>query len=484
MAAERTANDRPTLSVVIPVYNERVFLKELLRRVLATEIDKEIILVDDCSTDGTRDQLRELAADPAPWEALGKAPASIRVLFHEQNQGKGGALRTGIRQARGAITLIQDADLEYNPQDYPRLLAPILSGNADVVYGSRFRGDVVRVHYFWHALGNQALTLLSNMFTNLCLTDMETCYKVFKTEIVQGLPIRCNRFGFEPEITAKVAKLGCRIYEVPISYSGRTYEEGKKITWWDGVKALLTIVRFSIVDDLYDESAGPAPVRTLLGAGRYNHWLFQQCQPFIGRRVLELGANVGDITKYLMDRDRIVCADSDPTFLRELRRKFSQQSNARVVEYRLEQPQEIVRLVQEEAIDTVLTVNLLPSAEDDARLVAAVHDALPRAGRAVFVVPAHRNLFSRLDELLRYRRRYDRAEIVALFERAGFTIVHVGYLNWLGAIGWAVNGRLLRARRLPTRQIRWFDRLLFFVRLERWLPFPFGLSLLIVGRKT
>jgi glycosyltransferase involved in cell wall biosynthesis len=223
------------LTVVIPVYNEVHTLLHLIDRVQEVAVDKDIVLVDDCSTDGTRELLRSTTF-----------PANVRVLYHERNQGKGAALRTGFAAATGDVVLIQDADLEYDPREYPKLLKPIEEGRADVVFGSRFAGgETHRVLYFWHFMGNKFLTLCSNAFTNLNITDMETCYKVFRREVLQKITVEENRFGFEPEITAKIAKLRVRIYEVGISYDGRTYEEGKKIGWKDGVRALWCIVKYN-----------------------------------------------------------------------------------------------------------------------------------------------------------------------------------------------------------------------------------------------
>ncbi len=228
----------PDISVVIPCYNEASTIETLLEAVRASEIPhKEILVVDDGSTDGTREKLRLLEGQP-----------DLRVIFHERNQGKGAALRTGFQAATGDVVIVQDADLEYDPKEYPKLLAPIRAGKADVVYGSRFAGgESHRVLYFWHYAANKLLTLFSNMFTNLNLTDMETCYKAFRREVIQKIDLREERFGFEPEITAKVARMGCRIYEVGISYSGRTYAEGKKIGWRDGLRAIWCIVRYNLL---------------------------------------------------------------------------------------------------------------------------------------------------------------------------------------------------------------------------------------------
>jgi len=226
------------ISVVIPVYNEVGTIKEIVSRVQAVGLEKEIIIVDDRSTDGTLEHLHEIS----------QTQENIKLICHDHNQGKGAALRTAFECVTGDIVIIQDADLEYDPREYPVLLEPILDGRADVVYGSRFLGGPHRVLFFWHYVGNKFLTLLSNMLTNLNLTDMETCYKAFKREVLNDLKLKSNRFGFEPEFTAKIAKKGFRVYETSISYSGRTYAEGKKIGWKDGVKAIFAIIWFRIFD--------------------------------------------------------------------------------------------------------------------------------------------------------------------------------------------------------------------------------------------
>ncbi len=225
------------ISVVIPVYNERNTILEVLRRVREVDLPKEVIVVDDFSTDGTRELLAALPASD-----------DLRILLQPRNLGKGAALRAGFQEVRGDIVIVQDADLEYDPSEYPILIQPILAGKADVVYGSRFLGGPHRVLFFWHYLGNKFLTTLSNMMTDLNLTDMETCFNVFRADVLRKIKLRENRFGFEPEFTAKIAKARCRVYEVPISYSGRDYSEGKKIGWKDGVAAIYFIVKYRLVD--------------------------------------------------------------------------------------------------------------------------------------------------------------------------------------------------------------------------------------------
>jgi glycosyltransferase involved in cell wall biosynthesis len=238
----------PTVSLVIPVYNEIRTLQELLRRVVAVDFPKELVIVDDCSTDGSREWLEQLAAKglAAIEGAKPRNKNSFAVRFQPKNSGKGAALRRGFEESTGDIVIVQDADLEYDPNDIPRVIKPILDGNADVVFGSRFTGETRRVLYYWHAVVNHALTTLSNMTSGLNLTDMETCYKAFRREVLRSFTLKEDRFGIEPELTARVGRANVRVYEVPISYFGRTYEEGKKIGWKDGVRAIYAIAKYGV----------------------------------------------------------------------------------------------------------------------------------------------------------------------------------------------------------------------------------------------
>src|SRR5258706_4781383 len=315
--------DRMLLSILIPVYNERTVVEKSLSLVLAAPLpenmERELVVVDDCSTDGTG----------AILEMLARYDTRIRLLRHEVNQGKGAAVRTAIEHAAGDFCLVQDADLEYDPSEYSRLLRPLLDGRADAVFGSRYLvGDQTRVLPFWHSMINKYLTLLSNMFCNLNLTDMETCYKVFRTDLLKSIPIRSNRFGFEPEITMKSAKRKLRIYEVPISYHGRTYEEGKKIGWKDGVKALGVILHFWLIDDLYVAPYGRAFLNNLTGTPQYLSWLARTLRPYLGDTVLEIGAGIGNIAWRLMSRRlHYVAAERDPLYLHALHNRFLRTPN-------------------------------------------------------------------------------------------------------------------------------------------------------------
>src|SRR5580698_1714776 len=343
------------LSILIPVYNERTVVAKSLALVLSAPLpenmERELVIVDDCSTDGTSDILQHLAdADPR-----------IRLITKAVNQGKGAAVRTAIEHATGDFCLVQDADLEYDPNEYVKLLRPLLDGRADAVFGSRYlAGEQTRVLPFWHSMINKVLTITSNMFSNLNVTDMETCYKVFRTDLLKSIPIRSDRFGFEPEITMKTSKRKLRVYEVPISYHGRTYEEGKKIGWRDGVKAMGVILYFWLVDDLYVASYGRGLLNSLTGTPQYLSWLTRVLRPHLGDSVLECGAGLGNLTGRLMARKLFyVAGEKDPLYLHALRNRFLRTPNVTVVQLDPEDPADY--RPWKEKFDSALCVNLLES---------------------------------------------------------------------------------------------------------------------------
>ena len=321
------------LSVIIPVYNEQYTFPSLFEKVRLTElpegVSREIIVVDDASSDRSWDVIQK-ATEPHP---------DITVTCRQEtNQGKGAALRRGIDLATGDMILFQDADLEYDPSYYCSLVLPILTGDADVVYGSRFaNSEVRRVLFFWHTIGNKVLTLSSNMLTNLNLTDMETGYKVARSQILKSIPIRCDRFGVEPELTAKFAKRRCRIYEVPISYHGRTYAEGKKITWWDGVKAFAVILRFHFQDDAYSATHGHDILHSLSKTHRFNRWMADTIRPWVGDHVLEIGSGLGNLSLQLLPRESYVASDIDDIYLDFLGNHFADRAHVSVEHINLEQ---------------------------------------------------------------------------------------------------------------------------------------------------
>ncbi|HXQ21636.1 MAG TPA: glycosyltransferase, partial [Candidatus Acidoferrales bacterium] len=297
------------LSVVMPVYNERYLVAESIRRVLAVEsplISRlDLIVVDDGSTDGTRELLRTIAA---------QHPERITYIEHDRNRGKGAAVNTGLARAEGSVTMVHDADLEYNPQDLPKLMVPFQRDGADAVYGSRFlAGDYRRVLFYRHSIGNRLLTGICNLLTDLSFTDMETCYKAIRTRLFQSIPIRSRDFRMEPELTFKLAKRGARIFEVPISYAGRTYDEGKKIGFRDAVLAFGTMLHWWLIDDIYKpDEYGSNILVGMSNAPNFNRWIADTVRPFVGARVLELGAGIGNLTRALLPRDAYTVSEVNP----------------------------------------------------------------------------------------------------------------------------------------------------------------------------
>lgn len=465
-------------SILIPVYNERYLVAELVRRVLAAplphQLSRELIIVDDGSTDGTREVLHTLAA---------QHPQTIRCIEHPRNMGKGAAIRTAIDAATGEFAVFQDADLEYDPNDYCKLLAPLLSGHADVVYGSRFlTAERRRVLYFWHSLGNNLLTMMSNMFTDLNLTDMETCYKAFRTQILKSIPIRCNGFGIEPEITAKVAKRGLRIYEVPINYDGRTYGEGKKITWRDGYRALFVILKYWLIDDIYEEKTGHDNLSSLSKAHRFNKWMAESViRPYIGARVLEIGSGIGNIAVQLMPRDRYVTSDFDDLHLDVLKSMALRRPNVEARRIDAQDPQHFKDLHNQ--FDSVVCINVLEHIPDSHAALRNIYDALEPGGRVVVLVPQGQWLYSPMDRAVEHVKRYSKKELAEALAQTGFEVEHMLNFNRIGIIGWTLNSKILRRSKMAKYQLKMYDSLVWLWRRIDWLLPWHGLSLIGVARK-
>jgi SAM-dependent methyltransferase len=465
------------LTILMPVYNERTVVERCISQVLVAPIpenmERELVIVDDCSTDGTWDILQRLA-DSSP---------QIRLFRHEKNSGKGAAVRTAIQQASGDFALIQDADLEYDPFEYPRLLRPLLDGHADAVFGSRYlAGEQTRVLPFWHSMINKGLTLVSNMFCNLNLTDMETCYKVFRTDLLKSIPIRSDRFGFEPEIVMKSAKRRFRIYEVPISYHGRTYEEGKKIGWRDGLKALGVILKFWVIDDLYSSPYGRGVLNNLTGTPQYLSWLARTLRPYVGDAVLEVGAGIGNLSGRLMGRRMLyVAAEKDPLHLHALRNRFLRTPNVVVQRMSPEDPEDVAGM--ENCFNTVLCVNVLEYLDDPAAAVARLRSTLKPGGLLVILVPQGAGLFGSLDRRLGHKRRYSPSEVRTLLESQGLVVEKVDQFNKAGTPPWWAYSKLLGSKNINKPVLKIFDKTVWLWSRLDWLMPWRGLSLIGVGRR-
>lgn len=462
------------LSVLIPVFNERWTLPEIVARVIDAPIDLELelIVVDDGSSDGSAEVAQQLAAKDA----------RITVVRHPQNRGKGAAIRTAIEHMTGDVAVVQDADLEYDPVDYPVLLQPILDGRADAVFGSRFVGHPRRVLFFWHSLVNRFLTLVSNMLNDLNLTDMETCYKAVRSDVLKALRLKSNSFTFEPELTCRLAQFQARIYEVPVSYAGRTYQEGKKIGAIDGIKALAAMFYYRFVDTRFSHHRGYNILVSVSRASGYSGWILDQVRRYLGTRVLEAGSGIGNLSPAFLNSERLVLTDYEPMYLEALRRRFGRRRNVRVDHVDLTNPDDFEGL-REEHLDTVFCSNVLEHLEPDEEVLSSFFRILAPGGHCVIVVPAGPRLYTVLDRALGHHRRYTAGQLQERMAAAGFEVVFSRRFNRLGALAWFVSGRLFRRDHLSPRQMIWFDRLLPLVKLlDRVLPAP-GMSLIVVGRK-
>ncbi|HYP06584.1 MAG TPA: bifunctional glycosyltransferase/class I SAM-dependent methyltransferase [Bryobacteraceae bacterium] len=463
------------VSVLVPVYNEEEFAGVLLERVLAAPLPGnctlEVIVVDDGSTDASFEVITRMAEEHS---------GVITVIRHPGNQGKGASIRTAIEHATGDIGLIQDADLEYDPAEYPKLLQPLVEGRADAVFGSRFvfAGER-RVLYYWHSVANKLLTTLCNLAADTNLTDIETGYKAFRLSLVKSIPLRSNRFGIEPELTIKLAQRGSRIYEVPVSYHGRTYAEGKKIGFLDAVWAGFTILRFGFSRDIYIDH-DKTILDSLADTRRFNRWMADVIAPYVGQRVLEIGAGIGNLTQCLSPkRHRYIAIDIDAEHLARLRTRFLYRKNVQTKLGNLLCAEDLREYAQ--SMDTVVCLNVLEHVEDDAAALRNIHDTLVPNGKAILLVPQGPSLFGTLDETLGHCRRYTEEELKAKMEAAGFRIECVLGFNRITRPGWYWNGRILRRRTFGRAQLWIFDRLVWlWRRIDEKLPWP-PISIIAIG---
>ena len=479
------SNRRVSLSILVPVYNERYLVVESLARLGVLEKDQtlsriEVIVVDDGSVDGTREVLDAIAASRRDTERF-----TWKFLRHEKNAGKGSAIRTALGHATCEISIIHDADLEYDPADISRIMKVFLQHDADAVFGSRFAGaEVRRILMYRHQLANKFLTLLCNFVSNLNLTDVWTCYKAIRTPLLKSIPLVSNDFQLEPEITIKLAKREARLFEVPISYFGRTYAEGKKIGWRDAVRALYAVLRFGLSDYIYAaDEHGSQILARLARAPRFNRWMADVIRPFCGTRVLEIGSGVGNLSRALPPRAEYVASDVNPLYLRTLEnlaadRPYLKSSYCNVNDLDSFPP-------SVEGYDTVICLNVIEHVRDDSKSLMNIRAMLSETGRAIVLVPQGPWNFGTLDEVLGHQRRYTRQTLTDLATVCGLEIKSLIEFNRIGTIAWFLNGKILKRSSFGIGQI-WMLNLITPIvrRLDNLLPIP-PLSLIaVMGRAT
>jgi glycosyltransferase involved in cell wall biosynthesis len=466
-----------TVSVLVPIYNERHVIEASLRRVQALrhELIKEmeIIAVDDCSTDGTWDVLNRIAADDSRFT----------LVRHEQNLGKGAALRTAAARASSDISVVHDADMEYNPGDIPALLVPFAEEGADAVFGSRYlSAPYRRALKHRHTIKDKLLTFLGNWTTDLHLTDIETSYKAINTTLLQSIPLRSDDFGFDVEVVSKLAKRRARIFEVPIRYMPRTHEEGKKRRSRDLWRVLWALAQYALVDDVYaDDEYGSRILAELEGARRFNVWLGDVLRPHVGERVLEIGAGIGSMTNQFIPREFYVASDINPNYLRYLTSYAVGKPYLNVMKLDATKPEDFRGL--EEQFDTVTLINVLEHLSDEHLVLQNLWSVLSPEGRAIVLVPQNPGLFGSLDQVLGHHKRYSHEELRRALTGAGFSVETVFNFNRFSVPAWWLNGKLLSRTRFSRMQIKVLELLMPIIRgIDPILPWH-GLSIIAVASK-
>jgi len=485
-AGERVERRRTatTLSVIVPAYNEQYLVGESLSRLLVLGESPllehiKVIVVDDASSDNTAEALAEYRLE---IERRPHPKFSWVWLRHEQNAGKGAGIRTALMHVDTELVVIHDADLEYHPNDLPQMVELFLFEDADAVFGSRFMpGGYKRALFFRHSLGNKFLTFLCDVVCDLNLTDMETCYKMVRARLLKSIPLESSTFDVEPELAIKLAKRGARIFEVPISYSGRTYHEGKKINWKDGVRALWAILRYAISDNLYvEDDRGGEILERLNRAPRFTRWMADVIRPYVGQRVIEIGAGIGNMSVHLMPRAVYWATDVNSEYLDYLETMKTTRPYMRVG---YTNAVEADSFPAGETFDTVVCLNVVEHLEDDVGALRNIWSVLEPGGRAVILVPNDPNLYGSLDKVLGHCRRYTTEQLVAVSQEAGFHVEEVLKFNRPGVPAWWLNGKILKRETFGLGQIRLLNMLTPLFRLiDPVLPLP-PLSIIAILRK-
>ncbi|WP_242392061.1 glycosyltransferase [Anaeromyxobacter oryzisoli] len=492
-----------SLSVLVPVYNEQHLVATSLQRLEVLEgsphLERvQVVVVDDASRDGSATVLRAFAeARGVRWLDDGPIEQGVELkghgrqgkiewvfLRHVLNGGKGRAIRTALAEADCELSVIHDADLEYHPKDLLRIVEVFVNEQADAVFGSRFAGgEARRALLFRHELGNRLLTFLTNWVTNVNLTDMETCYKAVRTDLLKSIPIVSNDFRLEPELTIKLAKREARIFEVPISYAGRTYQEGKKINWRDGFKALWAILRFALSDEVYAQDAyGSQILGRLARAPRFNAWMADTIRPFCGQKVLEIGSGTGNLTRRLVPRDTYVASDVNPLYLQTLNGLTVDRPYLEVTLTDVTKGESFPQVP--DGFDTVVCLNVIEHVDDDRGSLENIRRVLARNGKAIILVPHGPGLLGTLDEVLGHRRRYTEETLRQLAADAGFDVLEVLRFNRVGWFAWWLNGKVLRRHTFGLGQILMLNVLTPIFRLvDKAMPFP-PLSLIAILRPS
>jgi glycosyltransferase involved in cell wall biosynthesis len=474
-----------TLSVIVPAYNEQYLIGESLSRLLVLGespiLDRiKVIVVNDGSKDDTAGaiELFRIALESRQVDAK----FSWVYLRHEKNSGKGAAIRTGLGYVDTELVVIHDADLEYHPRDLLQMVELFLYEDADAVFGSRFMpGGYKRALFFRHALGNRFLTFLCDLVCDLNLTDMETCYKMVRAKLLKSIPLQSSTFDVEPELAIKLAKRGSRIFEVPISYSGRTYHEGKKINWKDGVRALWAIFHYAMSDKIYTEDErGGEILERLNRAPRFTRWMADVIRPYVGNRVLEIGAGIGNMSTHLMPRPVYWATDVNPHYLDYLETLRPTRPYMQVA---YTDAMNAESYPAGHSFDTVVCLNVVEHVQDDVGALRNVWNVLEPGGRAIVLVPCGPNLYGSLDEVLGHFRRYTHDQLVGVAQQAGFRVEKVLKFNRPGVFAWWLNGRILKRKTFGLGQIRLLNLLTPIFRiLDPLLPLP-PLSIIGILRK-